>query len=93
MKEIEKIARGMFNYTIEQGQRSAIEEGLDKLGIMPHKSEWSGMSEEDKEWWRNEARAYIKIFKDIGFTLVEPAGRLETKSVTPRGKGVKNESS
>ena len=63
MSEVEKLAIGLFNHNIERGQQVARDEGLDKIGMMPVRAEWENMEEEDKNWWRNEARG--KLYRRV----------------------------
>lgn len=57
---IEELAVILFDKAVEEGQQWAIEEGLDKLGMMPIRSEWEKLSEESKDYWRNMATNSIK---------------------------------
>jgi len=38
MDNREKIEEGLFNHAIEQGQKAAVEDGLDKIGMMPYRA-------------------------------------------------------
>jgi len=63
----EQIAIALFNHNIEQLQKIAIEEGLDKLGMMPVKATWEGMADDDKDWWRNKAEEFIEYADMLGY--------------------------
>lgn len=67
MSEVDKLAILLFDRTIEQGQQAAIAEKLNELGLMPYKSKWEEMGEEDKDFWRAEAKFLI----DAGYHQVE----------------------
>ena len=63
----EELAIELFNLAIEEEQQHARNEGLDKIDMMPVKSEWENMGEEDKDYWREYASKVEIIFNKLDY--------------------------
>ena len=63
----EELAIELFNLAIEEEQQHARNEGLDKIDMMPVKSEWENMGGEDKDYWREHAKKVETIFNKLGY--------------------------
>ena len=76
----EELAIALFEKEIEKGQQRAEEDGLGKIGMMPHKTKWEELAKKDKGYWIERAEELRTILRTLGYSPPQEVKRLREES-------------